>query len=650
MAGTRTAGELAQNFDFSDDEVKQQRTAVYAELRKGPPNWSDAYGGHWVVSRYDDLKEMLGNPTVFCSSQGTTLPPTGFPIRFPPNEADPPDHSKWRKLTAPFFTSSAVAGLEASIRGITRERLATFVEKGQGDLAQDLAQPIPAYVIADMMGFPREDAPWFAAISDHLLVTAERKETEENAKAGLEFVEFLSKSLEDRRGHPQDDLLTELVNGTIDGRPLTFEEMLGVAFFFLIAGHETTVGGMTFLLWRLGLNPDQRQRLIDDRSLIPKAIEELLRIDSPVLHLARTVTEDTVLGGASMKAGDKVMVLYAAANLDEAVFPDAAKFDIDRENARKHVAFSSSIHMCQGAGLARLEMRVLVEEVLNTIPDYHVDVDNVKFRSIQGVHSVKSLPVTFAPTSAAGLVAPPKSWWKAARCPRSRALDLGRDAGHSWLGWSVGTGSRRRREVEGMGKRAPGRYAELLVHALKAVLDTANRQDEFVGNLFVGMPRGGQAGSLLLRGRQTGASGDGAQRRSGSALAIVGESKCVSSGCSRFACVAQPRPDNCSISRCVGSEQVGSHFGECASNLLQSLRVMRGQMAGVSGAGFDQTGVDAPLEAVQVYGDACGHAQSHKRVHRAGCHHQITRGHREFGGLLGQLAGVWETPGAASVT
>jgi cytochrome P450 len=406
MADTGTVEELAENFDFSDERVRENRTAVYAELRKGPPRWSDAYGGHWVVSRYSDLKEMLGNPAVFCSGLGTTIPPTGFPIRFPPNEADPPDHSKWRKLAGRFFSSSAISGLEASVRGIVRERLATFVETGEGDLAADLAQPIPAYVIADMMGFPREDAPWFAALSDELLVTAELKQEEANAAAAVEFVTYLTKHLEDRRENPKEDLLTDLVNGSIDGRPLAIEEMLGVAFFFLIAGHETTVGGMTFLLWRLGLNPDQRERLIEDRSLIPKAMEEVLRLDSPVLHLARTVTEDTVLSGAHMKAGDKVMVLYASGNRDEEVFPDAETFDIDRPNAKRHVAFSSGIHLCQGAGLARMEMRVLLEEVLDTIPHYEIKSEAVAFRGIQGVHSVKSLPVTFAPVAAAGLTAP----------------------------------------------------------------------------------------------------------------------------------------------------------------------------------------------------------------------------------------------------
>ncbi|MUL64528.1 hypothetical protein BOO86_08650 [Mycobacterium sp. CBMA 234] len=405
MADTGTVEELAENFDFSDERVRQDRAAVYAELRKGPPRWSEAYGGHWVVSRYADLKEMLGNPGVFISGEGTTIPPTGFPIKFPPNEADPPDHSKWRKLTARFFTSNAVTGLEASVRGIVREKLAAFIEKGQADLATELAQPIPAYVIADMMGFPREDAPWFAHISDELLVTAELKQEEANAAAALEFVTYLTKHLEDRKQNPKEDLLTDLVNGTIDGRPLAIEEMLGVAFFFLIAGHETTVGGMTFLLWRLGLNPDTRARLIDDRTLIPKAIEELLRLDSPVLHLARTVAEDTVLGGAEMKAGDKVMVLYAAGNRDEEMFPDADVFDIDRPNAKRHVAFSSGIHLCQGAGLARMEMRVLLEEILDTIPDYEIAPEAVEFRGIQGVHSVKSLPVTFTPVSAAGLAA-----------------------------------------------------------------------------------------------------------------------------------------------------------------------------------------------------------------------------------------------------
>lgn len=297
-----------------------------------------------------------------------------------------------------FFSRHEGSRAHHSIRN-TRV-LANVVEQGYADLATDVAQPIPARVIAEMMGFPPEDAPWFGEISDRLLETAERSDlADENAAAGAELVGYLTKHLEARRDQPQSDLLTDLVHGKFEGRPLTPEELLGVSFFFLIAGHETTVGGITFMLWRLGLNPNERQRLVEDRSLIPSAIEEALRIDSPVVHLARTVTEDTVLGGAAMKKGDKVMCLYAAANLDERVFSEPERFSIGRENSKQHLAFSSGIHKCQGAAMGRLEMRVALEEILEAIPDYSLG-DGVEFRTLQGVHSVKRLPVTFTPSSA----------------------------------------------------------------------------------------------------------------------------------------------------------------------------------------------------------------------------------------------------------
>lgn len=395
------AAVLAENFDFTDPAVRADAPAVYAELRKGPPRWSEAFGGFWVATRYADLTTVLADPELFCSGQGTNLPPNGFPYPLLPEEADPPAHAAWRRLAAPFFTPRAVNALETSIRTVARERLASFVEKGSADLAKDFAMHIPAYVIADMMGFPREDAPWFADLSDRLLATAERADqAEENAALGAELVGYLAKHLEARKQAHQGDLLSELVHGTFDSRPLTAEELFGISFFFLIAGHETTVGGISYMLWRLALNPDQRNRVLEDPSLIPSTIDESLRLDGPVLHLSRVATRDTDLGGSPVKAGDRVMLLYAAANLDEAVFPDASTFDIDRDNANRHLAFGGGIHRCQGAQLGRLEMRVALEEVLRTIPDYVVDVDKVAFRSLQGARSVSSLPVTFTPVPA----------------------------------------------------------------------------------------------------------------------------------------------------------------------------------------------------------------------------------------------------------
>ncbi|WP_019873801.1 cytochrome P450 [Sporichthya polymorpha] len=394
---------LVENFDFSDPRVRADPQAVWAELRKGPPAWSDNHGGHWVVSRYADVVQVVEHPELYTSTQGTPFPPTGFPYPLPPSEADPPEHAKYRRMAAPFFTSRALSRLETSIRAVTRERLRSFVETGKADLAKDLAVHVPANVIAEMMGFPQSDAGWFVEITDRMLYTAERPElAEENAAIGGELVGYLMKHLQARKTEPQDDLLTDLVQSTMDGRPLTPEEELGLAFFFLIAGHETTVGGVTYLLYRLGLNPDQRDALIADRTLLRGAIEEGLRIDSPVLHLSRVATQDTELGGARIQAGDRVVVIYASANLDAAAFTDPDTFDIRRERNR-HVAFSTGIHKCQGAGLARLEMSIVVDEVLGAIPDYVVDTGGVTFRNVQGVRSVATLPVTFTPGKAADI-------------------------------------------------------------------------------------------------------------------------------------------------------------------------------------------------------------------------------------------------------
>ena len=391
------AAELAAQFDFSDPRVKADSASVYAELRKGPPKWTDAYGGHWVAARYRDLLDVLNDPEVFCSGEGSNLPPNGFPYRFPPGEADPPEHGKYRKLAAPFFTSTAMKRLEPIVRQVTRECIARFAERGHADLATELGQIVPAHVIADMMGFPREDAAWFAHITDYLLETAEDPEqAEANAGAGAELVTYLSGHLEARRSEPQADLLTDLVNATIDGEPLSDGDLLGMSFFFLIAGHETTVGGITYLLWLLGCQPELRDRIIADPALVATAVEESLRLNGPVLHLARTVTRDTELGGAMLKSGDKVMTLYAAANLDDEMFPDPLTFDLGRPNLSKHVAFSAGIHKCQGAAMGRLEMRVVLEEVLAAIPDYRI-ADGVAFRSAQGARSLRSLPVTFTP-------------------------------------------------------------------------------------------------------------------------------------------------------------------------------------------------------------------------------------------------------------
>ena len=391
------AADLAEDFDPTSPDFRNDRQPVFAELRKGPPRWSSAFGGMWVVSRYEDVVEVTSKPLIFCSSQGTNLPPNGFPYRFPPGEADPPEHLVYRQLSAPFFSPKAVAGLEGTIRTITRSCIDRFISRGSADLASELASHVPPYVIAEMMGFPKEDAELITHLGDRLLETSEQPDkVEENTKAGQEFVAYLNFHIESRKAEPRDDLLTQLVQGTFNERPLTPEELFGLSFFLLIAGHETTVGAIGFMLLHLGRHPEQMKKLRDDRSLITGAIEEALRVDTPVTYMGRTVAEDTHLSGVTMHKGEKVMLLWASANFDESVFEDPEEFSIERPNNR-HIAFGSGIHRCQGAAMGRLEMRVVLEEILDAIPDYTVDESGVTIRNYAGVHSVKSLPVSFTP-------------------------------------------------------------------------------------------------------------------------------------------------------------------------------------------------------------------------------------------------------------
>ena len=397
---TARPDELAQDFDPLRPEFRRDRAPVFAELLGSAPRWSTAMGGMWVISRHPDVIEAANNPRVFCSSQGTNLPPNGFPYRFPPGEVDPPDHQVYRQLSAPFFSPSATAKLETTIRTVARSCIDRFASRGSADLAKELASQVPPYVIADMMGFPTEDASLIGELSDRLLSTSGQPElAAENQQAGADFVAYLNTHLERRKQHPSDDLLTTLVQSRFRDRPLTAEELFGLSFFLLIAGHETTVGAIGFMLLHLGRHPDQMQRLRADRSLVAGAVEEALRMDSPVSWMGRTVAEDTEFRGVKMRKGDKVMLLWAAANLDESAFDDPKSFRIDRPGNR-HTSFGWGPHRCQGSSLGRLEMRVVLEEVLDSIPDYVVDEDGVEIQDFAATHSLKSLPVTFTPRRA----------------------------------------------------------------------------------------------------------------------------------------------------------------------------------------------------------------------------------------------------------
>jgi cytochrome P450 len=388
-----TVGDLIDDFDPTDPRVVRDPYPVYAAMRsKCPVGHGSRFGGFHVLSRFADVYEAAHNPAVFSSAQGVTVPDFGNPMTAIPLEIDPPEHTRWRHLTQAWFSPAAALALEPDIRAIVTRQIDAFVDRGHADLAVELAVPVPPIVIARLLGFPESDWHYYRQLSEMMLEAAANDDSQVNAEQALQLFSYLFEALEDRRDHPRDDMLTRIVQLEFDGRPLTEDELLGITFLVAVAGHETTVGAIGALLLRLADHPEIREAIIAEPELGFSAIEESLRLEPPIQYFSRTVTRDTVIGGVPLAAGAKVLLSWASANRDPEAFTDADDFVYDRPNNR-HLAFGAGPHRCIGAHLARLELRVVLEEMLRRIPPWRV-VDPSAVVMGGGINRlVKSLPV-----------------------------------------------------------------------------------------------------------------------------------------------------------------------------------------------------------------------------------------------------------------
>ncbi|WP_329410440.1 cytochrome P450 [Nocardia vinacea] len=381
------------DFDHTDPAfIQNPYDTVRTLLRECPVARSTKFGGFWVLSRYQDLIAAARDTETFCSGQGVSLPVFGSPVPMVPVEADPPAHSAFRKILQREFTRTRMVAMEQSIRDLTNRLIDGFVDRGHGDLSTELALPIPPIVIAELLGLPDSDWERFYAYTQKMIDAAKNDDLEANIEAALEFCTYLAQTLDDRRAEPRDDMLTRLVQAEVDGRLLTEDEALGMCLLIVVAGHETTVGGISSLLMHVARDPELKLQLLDDPTLIPKAVEETLRLDPPLQGMARTVTKDVNVGDQWLREGDKVWLLWTAGNRDPEQFENADKFDLDRRPNR-HLSFGEGAHRCIGAPLAQVEMRVVLEEVLRRIPDFEVtDWNAVTFGGGQSRH-VGHLPV-----------------------------------------------------------------------------------------------------------------------------------------------------------------------------------------------------------------------------------------------------------------
>jgi cytochrome P450 len=380
-------------------EVHDDPFPLYRRLRDEAPVYRNDDLGFWALSRYDDVLAAFHDPETYCSRHGITLEQKpAFPMLI---TSDPPRHTELRRLVSRAFTPRRVADLEAQIRALGRSYLDAFVERGEADLVADYAARLPMDVISRMLGVDRGDEETLRAWSDALLHrdAGVPDVTPAGLDAAAQLFRYFLDLVRTKRAHPGDDLTTALLEAEIDGECLEEVDVVGFCFLLIIAGNETTTKLLGNCLLALQRFPSEHSKLVADPGRIPDAVEEILRFDGSTQILARTLTRDVRLHGATMHEGDKILLLIGSANHDERVWDRPEVFDIDREK-QLHLGFGHGIHVCLGAALARLEMRVSLEELLQRIPDYEIDEAGLERVHSGNVRGHARMPIRFTPTRA----------------------------------------------------------------------------------------------------------------------------------------------------------------------------------------------------------------------------------------------------------
>lgn len=373
----------------------------YRQMRETQPVYYEPDWKAWHIFRYADVARIFSDHATF-SSDETRYAPTEYrddsPLGSSILRMDPPRHRQLRSLVSQAFTPRMVAHMETRIQQITSELLDQVAAKGQMDAVKDLAYPLPVTVIAELLGIPVELREDFKRWSDALVSGGEGLTTEE-AQALYQDIggmfNYFTQVLAERRAHPQSDLVSALLTAEIEGEHLDDRELLGFCGLLLVAGNETTTNLLGNLLLCLDENPGTVERLRANRALVPGAIEEALRYYAPVRTMTRYTTTEVTLGDQRIESGQVIIPWLSSANRDGAEFPDPDRFDIEREPNR-HLGFGRGIHFCLGAPLARLEVKIALNAMLDRLPGTW-QVTDVPLEPIKSfvVFGTKNLPLTW---------------------------------------------------------------------------------------------------------------------------------------------------------------------------------------------------------------------------------------------------------------
>jgi cytochrome P450 family 142 subfamily A polypeptide 1 len=369
---------------------------TYAWLRRHAPVYRDEVNRLWGVSRYDDIVAIEKDPATFCSSEG-------YRPNLPADDSmignDDPRHNERRRIVARRFTPKAVAAHEAAVRELARGLVDAVIDRGHCEVVEELAAPLPAMVIGRLLGFDHDQWPRVKYWSETTILAGggPRYMADSVAEAFGDYCEHAARLIAARRAAASDDVMSLWTAAEADGA-LSTDQVLSEGLLLVDGGAETTRTVITGAVLALIEHPEQYRRLVEDPSLLPVAVEEFIRWVTPILNMRRTATLDTAIAGTTVKTGDELLLMYPSANQDESVFGEPHAFDVGRD-PNPHVAFGFGTHFCLGAALARLEIRVMFEELLPRLGNLRLAAGTTPERIPNAfVRGFRSLHVEFDPS------------------------------------------------------------------------------------------------------------------------------------------------------------------------------------------------------------------------------------------------------------
>jgi cytochrome P450 len=371
---------------------------MYKALRESAPVFRSPQSV--VLSSLADIEMALKRTEVFSSNMDAVDLGNLRPLI--PLQIDPPEHAKYRRILDPLFTPREMARREPRVTEMVNEMIDGFAHRGECDFHAEFAVPLPCTVFLQLLGLPLEDLETFLVWKDGVIRPEGARGYTEHGKAAApvarQIYEYFERAIDDHIANPRDDVLSAMIAAKIEGQSLSREELLDICFLFLIAGLDTVTDSLDCFFVYLARHPEHRRQLIDEPDILPSAIEELLRWETPVPGVARVAIDDIEVAGCPIRKGERVSPLLGAANTDPAEFPDPELVDF-RRNPNRHRAFGGGPHRCLGSHLARMELRVALREFHRRIPDYAIK-PGVELKYTRGLRSVEALPLIFpVPTS-----------------------------------------------------------------------------------------------------------------------------------------------------------------------------------------------------------------------------------------------------------